>query len=138
LKKNKEKKMSKNLMPYYISRGVLSIFLAGLLYFSGTPLWTAIVIGAIILLLFLLAPLSGRYTVRPEFGITALRRDDFTNSVNDKAGRNGFVASMLVTASAAGYSSIYGGGLVTSRALMLIVLAGVLVYSISDYFYRRV
>ncbi len=130
--------MSKNLMPYYISRGVLSIFLAGLLYFSGTPLWTAIVIGAIILLLFLLAPLSGRYTVRPEFGITALRRDDFTNSVNDKAGRNGFVASMLVTASAAGYSSIYGGGLVTSRALMLIVLAGVLVYSISDYFYRRV
>lgn len=130
--------MSKQLLPYYISRAVLSILLAGLLYLTGSQLWTSVLIGGILLVLFFLAPISGRYAVHPEFGITALRRDDFTKSVNDKAARNGFVASMLMAAGAAGYASIFGGGYISASVLMAIVLFGLLVYYISDFVLRRV
>jgi len=129
--------MNQKLKPYYLSRTALSIVITALLYFTGSRLWAAVLIGGVILLLFLLAPLSGRYTVHPEFGVTALRRDDFTQAVNDRAARNGFVACMLLAGGASAYTSTFGNGMVPANGLMLIVLAGLLVYYISDFFLRR-
>ncbi|MHC1783239.1 MAG: hypothetical protein AB9891_10895 [Anaerolineaceae bacterium] len=129
--------MTKNLMPYYLSRTVLSVAFAGLMYLTGSPLWMAALFGGLILILFILAPLSGRYSVHPEFGITALRRDERTGVINDKAARNAFVASMLAVAVIAGYFTAVGVGLVPVKILEFILVGGLLVYYISDFFLRR-
>jgi hypothetical protein len=81
--------------------------------------------------------LSGRYSVLPEFGITALRRDERTGVINDKAARNAFVASMLAVAVIAGYSTGVGVGLVSVRILVMILVFGLLVYYLSDFLLRR-
>ena len=66
--------------------------------------------GGLMLAFFIWAPHSGRYSVHPEFGVTALRRDEFTQVINDKAARNAFVASMLAIAAIAIYAgSIWRG-----------------------------
>jgi hypothetical protein len=130
--------MTKNLMPYYISRAGISILITGLMIFTGSHFWLSFLSGALILIMFIIAPLSRRYSVHPEFGITALRRDDFTSAVNEKSARNGFVAVTILITGAAGFSAALGGGLVTAQALKLMLLTGLLVYYISDFFYRRV
>jgi hypothetical protein len=138
LNEAKEKRMTKDLMPYYLSRAVLSAAFAGLMYLTGSPLWMAGLFGGVILILFFLAPLSGRYSVHPEFGITALRRDERTGVINDKAARNAFVASMLAVAVIASYSTAVGVGLVSIKILIIILVFGLLIYYTSDFFLRRV
>jgi hypothetical protein len=137
LNEAKEKKMTKDLTPYYLSRAVLSVAFAGLMYLTGSPLWMAALFGSLILILFILAPLSGRYSVHPEFGITALRRDERTGVINDKAARNAFVASMLAVAFIAVYSTVVGVGVISIKILIFILVVGLFAYYISDFFLRR-
>jgi hypothetical protein len=79
---------------YYVSRAIISIAF-GVLFATGSTWWTGILVGTLAFAWFLLAPHIGRYSVHPEFGITALRRDEHTQVINDKAARNAFVISML-------------------------------------------
>ncbi len=76
--------MNRNLWPYYVSRGILSLAFGMLFYFTGSALWFSILIGAASLVFFLWAPRSGRYSVHPELGMTALRR---MNAPNDQRQR---------------------------------------------------
>jgi hypothetical protein len=80
----------------------------------------------------------GRYSVHPEFGATALRRDERSQAINDKAARNAFVISMLALAAIV----IYHGSLALDSAplavLKWILILGVLVYYASDFWLRKV
>ncbi len=129
--------MNKNMLPYYISRTIISVAFGVLLYVTGSPLWNAILMGGLILALFLWAPHSGRYSVHPEFGITALRRDEFTQVINDKAARNAFVVSMLAIAAIAIYSGSIGAINISIRFFKLVLIIGVLTYFASDLWLRR-
>jgi hypothetical protein len=40
--------MNKNMMPYYLSRIVMSVAFGLLLFVTGSPLWNAILIGGLI------------------------------------------------------------------------------------------
>lgn len=53
-----------------------------------------------------LAPHSGRYSVHPELGVTALRLDERTQITNDKAARNAFVISILALCGITAYFGI--------------------------------
>jgi len=99
--------------------------------------WLAALIGVIVLAFFLWAPSSGRYAVHPEHGVMALRRDERTQAINDKAARNGFV----VTIGAIGGITLYFGSIVLTdvpvTVLSLVLALGILTYFVSDFWLRR-
>jgi len=129
--------MDKKLMPYYLSRTALSIAFGFLLFVTGSPLWNAILIGGIILVFFLWAPHGGRYSVHPEFGVTARRRDEHTQTINDAAARNAFVVSMLVFSVIVIYFGSFGAVAISIGIIKMVVAIGALTYFISDFWLRK-
>ena len=129
--------MNKNMIPYYLSRAVISVGFGILLYATGTPLWSAVLIGALILAFFLWAPHNGRYAVHPELGAAALRRDERTQPINDQAARNAFVVSMLAVAAIAIYSGATGASSVSSSVFGYLLIIGALTYYASDFWLRK-
>ena len=128
--------MNKNLLPYYISRTIFSIAFAGLFYATGSSLWGAVGLGVLLLALFLWAPHCGRYSVHPEYGVTALRRDERSQAINDKAARNAFVVIMLLIGGAGLYFGAAGVAAVSYSVLKALIIIGVLVYYASDIWLR--
>jgi hypothetical protein len=122
---------------YYVSRIVFAIALGLLFAFTGSPWWMAALIGGLALAFFLWAPQSGRYVVQPERGGTALRRDERTQVINDKAARNAFVISMLSLAAIEVYFGAFAPALVPVALLNLVLALGVLTYFASDAWLRR-
>jgi hypothetical protein len=122
---------------YYASRALISIAFCALLIHTGTPWWMGALMGALAFGFFLWAPGSGRYVVHPELGITALRRDEQTQAINDKAARNAFVVIGLALAGLA----IYFGTVVLASVPVILLkytlLLGVAAYFISDLALRR-
>ena len=122
---------------YYISRAAISAALGVLLALTGLQWWMAALLGAIVFGLFVWAPRSGRYAVHPEFGVTALRRDEHTQAINDKAARNAFVVTMLAMAGIAIYLGSIAAASVPVAVLRYMLILGALTYFTSDFFLRR-
>jgi hypothetical protein len=122
---------------YYVSRAVIALAMGLLFALTGSPWWLAALIGGLVLAFFLWAPLSGRYVVQPENGITALRRDERTQGINDKAARNAFVVSMLALAGISIYFGAVAPALVPVALLNLVLALGALTYFASDVWLRR-
>jgi len=129
--------MVKNMMPYYLSRMGLTVIIGIFLFATGSSIWISILISVLLLALFIWAPHSGRYSVHPEFGITALRRDEFTEVINDKAARNAFVVSMLVLAAITVYFGYAGLILIPASVLKWTLAFGVLTYYGTDLWMRK-
>jgi heme O synthase-like polyprenyltransferase len=129
--------MIKSLLPYYLSRTVLSIAFGLLLFSTGSAIWMSALVGGLLLALFLYAPHSGRYSVHPEFGVTALRRDERTQVINDKAARNAFVFSMLAIAALVISFGSAGSTNIPAIAIKLALVLGALVYFVSDAWLRK-
>jgi hypothetical protein len=129
--------MMSGMSAYYISRAVLSTALSILLALTGLEWWMAVLMGIVVMGFFLWAPRSGRYSVHPEFGVTALRRDERTQIINDKAARNAFVVTMLVTAGTAIYFGSFAPTAVPIAILERTLILGVLTYFLSDFFLRQ-
>ena len=127
----------KGMLRYYLSRALISMVFGGLVALAGTPWWGAVFAGVVMFAIFVWAPRSGRYTLHPELGVTALRRDEYTQTVSEKAARNAFVISMLMV----GGCVIYFGLIVPSNVptvfLSLTLALGLLTYFISDAWLRR-
>ena len=122
---------------YYVSRIIISIVLGGLFALLGAQWWMAVLAGLLALAVFLFAPLSGRYTVQPDKGLTPLGRDEFSRSVTDKAGRNAFVFMMIALAGIIVYSQLSSRIGVPVNALSVVLALGVVVFFVSDYWMRR-
>ncbi len=122
---------------YYVSRAVIALALGLVLAFTGSAWWMAALIGGLVLAFFIWAPHSGRYAVHPEYGFTALRRDEHTQAINDKAARNAFVISMLALAGVAIYFNSAALTAVPVALLTLILVLGALSYFVSDFWLRR-
>jgi hypothetical protein len=122
---------------YYLSRAIITAAFGGLLALTGMSWWMAALTGLTIFILFLWAPHSGRYAVHPESGVTALRRDERTQAINDKAGRNAFVIMALCIAGLTGYYGLTTPGNVPIQALNIVLLAGFLTYFTTDFWLRR-
>jgi hypothetical protein len=121
---------------YYVSRAILSVAFGLLFALSSGTWWAGVIIGIVSFAFFFWAPRSGRYAVHPEYGMTALRRDERTQIINDRAARNAFIAVGL----AIGASLLYFGNVTTAvptSVLSLILILGLAVYYISDFVLRR-
>jgi len=129
--------MNKNMMPYYLSRTIISVVFGLLLFVTGSPLWIAMLICGLILAFFLWAPHSGRYSVHPEFGVTALRRDELTQTINDKAARNAFIVSMLTITTIAVYFGSFGAINISIGIFKIVLFIGALTYFVSDLWLRK-
>ena len=129
--------MTKNMLPYYLSRTILSAAIGLLLFVTGSTLWTVILISGLILALFLWAPHSGRYSVHPELGVTALRRDERTQVINDKAARNAFIVSMLTVGAIAIYFGLFGAIYISISVFKIVLVIGGLTYIVSDLWLRK-
>jgi hypothetical protein len=137
LKKAEEKTMTKNMLPYYLSRAILSVAFGVLLCVTGLSLWKAVLFGGLILAFFLWAPHSGRYSVHPEFGITALRRDERTQVINDWAARNAFVAITLTICAISVYFGLFGTINISIGVFRTVLIVGALTYFVSDLWLRK-
>jgi len=122
---------------YYISRTLISIAFGALFLLTGSPWWMGVLMGALALGFFLWAPRSGRYAVHPELGVTALRRDEHTQSINDRAARNAFVIMGLALAGVSIYFSAVSKADVPVALLNYTLILGVAVYFITDLVLRR-
>ena len=122
---------------YYTSRAVISAAFGILLAFTGLEWWMATLIGVVVFGFFLWAPRSGRYAVYPELGVTALRRDERTQTINDKAARHAFVVTMLAIAGIVIYFGGSAPAVVSVRVLEYTLILGALTYFVSDFFLRR-
>lgn len=126
-----------DLSRYYVSRGLLSLVFGSLFALTGSPWWIAVLAGLIVFGFFIWAPHSGRYAVHPKLGVTALRRDEYTQAINDKAARNGFIVATLALA----IVSIYFGTITRTDVpvpiLHVILVLAALAYFLSDFWIRR-
>ncbi len=123
---------------YYISRAILSILFSAVFLLAGSAWWIALLVGAVAFGWFLIAPHIGRYAVHPEYGPTALRRDERTQGINDKAARNAFVICMLAAAAVAIYYEVLAAGSVPVDVVKWLLVLGALAYYASDFWLRRV
>jgi hypothetical protein len=120
---------------YYVSRILISVAFGILQLATGTVWWKALLIVLGLIALFMWAPHCGRYTVYPEFGVSALRRDEYTQTINDKAARNAFVAMVLILCSIlfiTGAAATISVGMVKWS-----LVGGVGIYYFSDFWLRR-
>ena len=122
---------------YYLSRAVISAAFGLLFALTGSPWWVAALIGVIAFAFFLWAPHSGRYAVHPELGVTALRRDERTQGINDRSARNAFIVTMLAVAGDALYVGRYTPAVVPVSFFNYLLILGVLTYYLSDFLQRR-
>ncbi len=122
---------------YYLSRAVISIAFGILFVLSGSSWWAGVLVTVVAFGWFLIAPHTGRYAVHPEFGVMALRRDERSELINDKAGRNAFVVTMIALAALILYSGATASGGVALHALEGLLVVGIAVYYVSDFWLRR-
>ena len=122
---------------YYVSRAAISIAVGGLFVLAGAPWWMAAGVGVVALAFFMWAPRSGRYAVRHEDGVTALRRDERTQAITNRAARNGFALTMLSLAGLILYFELVAYSDVPVSALALVLLIGTVTHFASDLWFRR-
>jgi heme A synthase len=70
-------------------------------------------------------------------GAVALRRDERTQSINDKSARNAFVVTTLALAGVMIYAGSTGALAVSLATLHVVLGVGVLSYFASDLYLRR-
>jgi len=124
------------MISYYVTRTLLALGLAGVLYAASGSWWMAIIAGGAAIAFFFWFPHSGRYTIEPEGGATPMRRDERAQRINNRAGRNGFGVLMLGLALLILFFSS-PEGTVPTAGLNILLLAGVLSYLLSDLWMRR-
>jgi hypothetical protein len=109
--------MKSELVPYYVSRGVLSALIGVVILLGGSPWWVALLIGILVFAGFLWYAHSGFYLVDPSQPLTPLRRDARGEAVRDRA----VVISVVV--GAAVYLALSLAGLALSLTLPPLSLA---------------
>ena len=129
--------MIKGMRAYYASRAVLSVLFGALFVLAGSPWWSGVLVAGLAFGWFLAAPRIGRYSVHPEFGVTALRRDERSQAINDRAARNAFVICMLALGALAAYSTGLGLSSLPVAVFKWLLILGVLVYYATDFWVRR-
>src|SRR5512146_3318640 len=120
--------MMTGMRAYYVSRAVLAVLLGALAVMTGWDWWLGLLVAALVFGWFLLAPRIGRYAVQPQAGVTALRRDELSQVINDKAARNAFVATALAMGGVLVYCGLSAVSSVPLAVLDWLLIFGVAVY----------
>jgi hypothetical protein len=122
---------------YYLSRVLVALAFGALWVVMGSSWLAAGLAAGAAFALFVLAPRSGLYAVRPELGVTAMADDERTRAIRDKAARIAFVATMLGLAGLELYFRKSGAEAVPLRTLDFLLVFGVAVYWLFNTTLRR-
>jgi hypothetical protein len=122
---------------YYVTRTLVSTAFGCLFGFAVSAWWVGVLAGVIVLAFFVWAPRSGRYTVNPQSGATALRRDEYAQAVNATAARNAFVATLLSVGGVAIYFGTVAEDDVPVAVVTAVLAVGLFTYFVSDLWLRR-
>jgi hypothetical protein len=127
--------MKSELVPYYVSRGILSILIGVVIFWGGSPWWLALLIGILVFAGFLWYAHSGFYLIDTSQPLTPLRRDARGKAIRDRA------VVIAVVVGAAVYLALSLAGLVLPHALpplSLSVPAAVIAYfAVSTWLFLR-
>lgn len=123
---------------YYISRGVLSIAFGGLVYMVSDFLLVGLLSAILVFIIFMFLRRSGRYRVLSHKGATALRRDEWTQSINQRSGRNAWVVVAIAGGGLVLYYGLISPGEVPVGLLGVLLLSGMVTYYVSDFWLRKV
>jgi hypothetical protein len=127
-----------DMQRYYVSRGLLSLVFGMLVALISNSVWMGAASTVIVFFTFVLLSRSGRYRRYPERGVTALQRDEWTRSINDKAGRNAWVVVAVAGSALILYFVWISPGDVPIFFLGLLLFAGMVTYYVSDFWMRKV
>ena len=122
---------------YYMSRAVISIAFGGLVWLVSGYLLAGVLIAAVVFIMFLYLSRSGRYRIDPQKGIRALRRDEWTQSINNRSGRNAWVVVTILGSSLVLYYGLLSPGDLPVSLLGGVLLIGLVTYYVSDYWMRK-
>ena len=122
---------------YYMSRAVISIAFGGLVWLVSGYLLAGVLIAAVVFIMFLYLYRSGRNRIDPQKGISALRRDEWTQSINNRSGRNAWVVVAILGSSIVLYYGLLSPGDVPVSLLGGVLLIGLVTYYVSDYWMRK-
>lgn len=122
---------------YYVSRGVISIAFGGLVYLVSGSLLAGLLSAVLVFITFIYLPRSGRYRVNPDKGATALRRDEWTQSINQRSGRNAWVIVTIAGSGLVLYYGLLSPGDVPTSLLGGLLMVGLATYYVSDYLMRK-
>ncbi len=123
---------------YYISRGLLSIILGVVVYAVSTSLLIGASSAVLVFVAFVWLSRSGRYRVNPEMGVRALKRDEWTQGIADKAGRNAWVVVAMAGSLVILYYGVISPGNIPVSILGILLLTGMVTYYVSDFLFRRI
>ncbi len=126
-----------DLSRYYVSRAFVSLAFGALFALSISPWWLGALSGLLVFGFFFWAPHSGRYTVQPERGATAMQRDERALAISGQAARNGFVVTVMAIAAIALYFGAVTQTAVPILALHLTLALATFTYFLSDFWMRR-
>jgi len=120
--------MNRNLIPYYVSRALLSAVF-GWFFSINLGLWIGILIGVAIYAYFLWQAHSGRYLVDPSSPLFPFRRDNRSRVIRDKA----VVVSVAIAGVIFFVASIAASFLPIGNQVGLIALViGVVIYFVAS------
>lgn len=122
---------------YYISRGIISFALGGILYMISRSSLLGLFSMVLIFILFVYLPRSGRYTVNPQKGATPLSRDEWGQSISQRSGRNAWVIVTITGSGLVLYFGLISPGDVPTGLLGGLLILGFITYYISDYWMRK-
>jgi hypothetical protein len=122
---------------YFLSRAVVSIVFGGLLYLVSGYTWVGLLAAVLAFGTFVFLSRSGRYRVNPQQGVTALRRDEWTQSINQRSGRTAWVVVTILGSGLVLYYGLLAPGNVPTGLLGGVLLIGLLTYYISDFWLRK-
>jgi hypothetical protein len=129
--------MRSDMRSYYISRGLIAILFGLLIYWFGGSILAGVLSTAAILAVFIYLPRSGRYRVDPEKGVAPLRRDDWSQYVNQRSGLYAWVVVSITGGALVFYYGLISPGNVPLGVMGALLLLGVLTYYASDFWLCR-
>ena len=122
---------------YYISRAVISIVFGGLVYLVSRSYLAGLSGALLALITFIVLSRSGRYKVVTRAGQPVLRRDEWSQSINQRSGRNAWVIVTIAGSGLVLYYGLVSPGDVPTGWLGSLLLLGLVTYYVSDYWMRK-
>jgi len=122
---------------YYFTRVVISIAFGTVVYLVKGSLLAGLVSTVLVFIIFLFLSRSGRYTVLSREGATALRRDEWTQNINQRSGRNAWAVVAITGSGLVLYYGLISPGDVPVGLVGSLLLLGMCTYYISDFWLRK-
>ncbi len=125
------------MLPYYLSRLAIAVFLVGFLVLMGLPWWIAAPFGMLVVAYFLRGPRSGLLASSGAAGAAPFRRDEWAQTIGHRSGLYGFIVLKLTIGAVTVYYGSVQRANVPVEVVALLGLLGMGAYIAADIALHR-